>query len=103
MEHHEHKDSLGASIKQAIHDEQSIVRAKAALKAIAKILKKHGVSAKTIIALVSSKPTGKKKIVKKHDGTFEVQDIDRADMLDIDNHDEEVGMVRDEEGDEIEI
>jgi hypothetical protein len=100
---HEHGDSsLGGLVQKAIKTEHAISRGKTALRAIAKVLRKNGVSQKTILACVAAKSGGKKKkVVKRHDGTFEVQDIDTHDKEnDIDTHDEEVGGVRDEASDD---
>jgi hypothetical protein len=93
--------SLGGLIKKAIKTEQQKTRAKTALKAIATVLRKNGVSQKAILAAVGTAKKGK-KVTKKHDGTFEIQDIDSHDEEnDIDTHDEDVGGVRDEEDGDI--
>jgi hypothetical protein len=98
---HHHEGTFSHGVKKAIHVAKEMARAKIAVKALASELRKHGVSNAALIALVAGKKGGKKKIKAKHDGTFEVEDIDGHDETDIDGHDEDIslGMVRDEEDD----
>jgi hypothetical protein len=93
-----HEHSLGDMVKKEIATQGAVSRGKIALRAISKVLRKSGVSQAAITACVSGPKKGKKKgVAKKHDGTFEVHDIDSHDEeTDIDSHDEETSLVRDE-------
>lgn len=83
---------FASQLKAMLKSETQIEKAKRAVKVLVKLLKKKGVNVAAL--LKSGAPAGKKKkLVKKSDGSFDVEDV----AEDIDATDEAVDTVRDDD------